>query len=77
MLNTILSVIFVIVCAALTGIVLMQEGKQRGLGSIGGIAESYWGKIKGRSVEGALEKEKAPAEAGAFFTRQGNMGGKP
>ena len=54
--NTILSIIFVIVCAALTGIVLMQEGKQRGLGSIGGIAESYWGKIKGRSVEGALEK---------------------
>ena len=38
MLNTILSIIFVIVCAALTGIVLMQEGKQRGLGSIGGIA---------------------------------------
>ena len=56
MLNTILSIIFVIVCAALTGIVLMQEGKQRGLGSIGGIAESYGGKIKGRSVEGALEK---------------------
>ena len=55
MLNTILSIIFVIVCAALTGIVLMQEGKQRGLGSIGGIAESYWGKIKGRSVEGTLE----------------------
>ena len=55
MLNTILSIIFVIVCAALTGIVLMQEGKQRGLGSVGGIAESYWGKIKGRSVEGALE----------------------
>ena len=56
MLNTILSVVFVIVCAALTGIVLLQEGKQRGLGSIGGIAESYWGKNKGRSVEGALEK---------------------
>ena len=23
------------------------------------------------------ERQKAPAEAGAFFTRQGNMGGKP
>ena len=56
MLNTILSVIFVIVCTALTGIVLLQEGKQRGLGSIGGIAESYWGKNKSRSVEGTLEK---------------------
>lgn len=34
----------------------MQEGKQEGLGSIGGMAESYWGKNKGRSMEGALEK---------------------
>lgn len=56
MLNTILSVIYVIVCLVLTVIVLMQEGKQEGLGSIGGMAESYWGKNKGRSMEGALEK---------------------
>ena len=56
MLNTLLSIIFVIVCVIFTGIVLIKERKQRGLGSIGGIAESYWGKIKGRSVEGALEK---------------------
>ena len=35
----------------------MQEGKQAGLsGSIGGIADSYWGKNKGRSAEGKLEK---------------------
>ena len=56
MLNTILSVIYVIICLVLTIIVLMQEGKQEGLGSIGGMAESYWGKNKGRSMEGALEK---------------------
>lgn len=56
MLNTILSVIYVIICLVLTVIVLMQEGKQEGLGSIGGMAESYWGKNKGRSMEGALEK---------------------
>ncbi len=56
MLYTVLSVIFVIICLVLTVIVLMQEGKQEGLGSIGGMAESYWGKNKGRSMEGALEK---------------------
>lgn len=56
MLNTILSVIFIIVCVALTVVVLMQEGKDQGLGAIGGIADSYWGKIRGRSVEGTLER---------------------
>jgi len=34
----------------------MQEGEAQGLGSIGGMADSYWGKNKGRSVEGTLEK---------------------
>ena len=37
-------------------IVLMQEGKQQGLGSIGGMADTYWGKNKGRSMEGVLVK---------------------
>ena len=56
MLKTILSVIFVLICLALTVIVLLQEGKSQGLGAIGGMAETYWGKNKGRSMEGALEK---------------------
>ena len=34
----------------------MQEGKAAGLGSISGAAETYWGKNKGRSMEGALVK---------------------
>ena len=50
----ILTVIFVIDCIALTAIVLMQEGKQQGLGAIAGAAETYWGKNKGRSMEGGL-----------------------
>ena len=54
MLKTILSVIFVLICLALTVIVLLQEGKSQGLGAIGGMAESYWGKNKGRSMEGHL-----------------------
>ena len=52
----ILTIIFVIDCIALTAIVLMQEGKQQGLGAIAGAAETYWGKNKGRSMEGGLAK---------------------
>ena len=55
-LKTVITIIFIIICIALTVIVLMQEGKQQGLGSIGGMADSYWGKNKGRSMEGMLVK---------------------
>ena len=55
-LRTILTVIFVIICIALTVLVLMQEGKSQGLGSISGMADTYGGKNKGRSMEGALVK---------------------
>ena len=55
-LRTILTVIFVIICIALTVLVLMQEGKSQGLGSISGMADTYWGKNKGRSMKGALVK---------------------
>ena len=34
----------------------MQEGKAAGLGAISGAAETYWGKNKGRSMEGTLVK---------------------
>lgn len=55
-LRTILNIIFAIDCIALTIVVLMQEGKSQGLGAIAGAAESYWGKNKGRSMEGGLVK---------------------
>lgn len=55
-LRIILTVIFAIDCIGLTVVVLMQEGKQQGLGSLAGNADSYWGKNKGRSVEGGLKK---------------------
>lgn len=52
----ILMALFVLVCIILTIIVLMQESKQNGLsGAISGAADTYWGKNKGRSVEGKLE----------------------
>lgn len=56
MLNTVLTVIFVIICIVLTAVVLLQEGKSAGLGVVSGAAETYWGKNKGRSMEGTLEK---------------------
>ena len=55
-LKIVLTVIFMLVGIVLTTIVLMQEGKSAGLGAISGAAESYWGKNKGRSMEGTLEK---------------------
>ena len=59
----ILSVIYVILGVAISAVILMQEGKSQGLGALGGIADSYWRKNKGRSMEGALEK----------FTKYGAM----
>lgn len=53
----VLTVVFMIVCFIITVVILLQEGKQAGLtGAISGAAESYWGKNKGRSMEGKLEK---------------------
>ena len=40
----------------MTVVILMQEGRSQGLGAISGAAETYWGKNKGRSMEGFLEK---------------------
>ena len=55
-LRYILMGIFVLVCIVATVLVLLQEGRSQGLGAIAGAAESYWGKNKGRSIEGNLEK---------------------
>ena len=40
--------LFILVCIAITIVVLMQESKQTGLsGAISGAADTYWGKNKG------------------------------
>ena len=55
--KVILTVLFVAVSVVLSAIVLLQEGRSAGLtGAISGAAESYWGKNRGRSMEGRLEK---------------------
>lgn len=55
-LKIVLTVVYIIVSIALVALVLMQEGKSAGLGSISGAAETYWGKNKGRSMDGMLVK---------------------
>ena len=52
----ILSIILAIDSIALVTLVLMQEGKSAGLGAISGIAETYYGKNKARTMEGKMER---------------------
>lgn len=53
-LRMVLTILLIVVSIMFTIVVLMQEGKSQGLGAISGAAETYWGKNKGRSMEGAL-----------------------
>ena len=55
-LRIVIQIVFILICIALTVLVLMQEGKSAGLGAVSGAAETYWGKNKGRSMEGKLVK---------------------
>ena len=71
----IIQIIFILLCIALTVLVLMQEGKSAGLGAISGMAETYWGKNKGRSMEGNLVKiTKYLAIGFMFFSIVLNLG---
>ena len=56
--KTALTILFLISCVVLIILVLMQEGKEAGLGSLTGSTTSgtYWSKIKGRSREGNIIK---------------------
>ena len=51
--QAVLSVFFVLICIGLTVVVLMQEGKSDGLGSLAG-GNSYWEQNKSRSAEGKI-----------------------
>lgn len=71
MLKVIISVIFILICVALTVIVLLQEGKSAGLGSVGGMADTYWGKNKGRSMEGRAGYHHR--YAGGYYIGKGHV----
>ncbi|MBE5923531.1 MAG: preprotein translocase subunit SecG [Lachnospiraceae bacterium] len=55
--KTALTIVFMIICVIITIIVLAQESKDNGLGSLAGGAaagDTYWSKNKGRSKEAYL-----------------------
>ena len=57
MLQTILTIVHVIFSIILVAIVLFQSGRTAGLsGSIGGGAETFFGKNKARTMDGMLAK---------------------
>ena len=55
-LRVILTIVFVLDCIALSVVVLLQEGKNAGLGALSGASDTYWSKNKGRSREGLMIK---------------------
>lgn len=57
-LKILLTIIFVLVCIALSVVILMQEGKNNGLGALtgGAASETYLDKNKGRTKSGKLLK---------------------
>jgi preprotein translocase subunit SecG len=55
--HTILTVLLVIVCIGLIGVVLLQSGKSAGLsGAISGGAEQLFGKQKARGLDLVLHR---------------------
>ena len=57
MLQTILTILHVIFAIVLIAVVLFQSGRSAGLsGSIGGGAETFFGKNKARTMDGMLAK---------------------
>ena len=75
-LKIILTVIYAIDCIALTVVVLMQEGKQQGLGSIAGVADTYWGQNTVNRTEHYLicQEQNRSWEHSCCVSMQKNLG---
>lgn len=52
----IIAIIDIIICIGLVLLVIFQEGSSKGLGIIGGGADTFFGKSKGRSIDALLKK---------------------
>ncbi len=60
--EVVVRILLIIASLILIASILLQSGKSAGMsGEITGGAESIWGKNKGRSYEGKLEKATAAA----------------
>ena len=55
-LQMILTVLDVLVCIALTLLVLLQNGKSEGLSAMAGSSDTFFGMNKGRSLDAKLQK---------------------
>ena len=55
--ETVLSILHIIVCIAIIAVVLLQSGRSAGIsGAIAGGAETFFGKNKGRTIDAMLSK---------------------
>lgn len=52
----IIAIIDILICLALIILVIFQEGHAKGLGIIGGGADTFFGKSKGRSIDAKLKR---------------------
>ena len=52
----VLGVIDIIICIALVLLVVFQEGNDKGMGVIGGGADTFFGKEKGRTIDKKLKR---------------------
>lgn len=55
-LSIVIAVIDILVSVALVMLVIFQEGNSKGLGAIGGGAETFFGKSKGRTMDVLLKR---------------------
>jgi preprotein translocase subunit SecG len=52
----VVAIVDIAVCIALICLVIFQEGNDKGLGVIGGGADTFFGKEKGRTMDSKLKK---------------------
>lgn len=55
-LKIILGVVYLIICVVLVILVLLQDGKQQGIGAITGGTDTFFGKGKTKTKEGMLNR---------------------
>lgn len=55
-LSIVIAIIDILISIALVMLVILQEGNSKGLGAIGGGAESFFGKSKGRTMDVLLKR---------------------
>lgn len=55
-LSIVIAVIDILVSIALAALVIFQEGNSKGLGAIGGGADTFFGKSKGRTMDALMKR---------------------